>query len=172
MFQFEYLKRVVFQVFYSNILNTAEKITAEINDKNGSCRIELMTLFRSLTLRIIIQATLGLTANENEATIDELSDIYSNIIEELNLRVWHPYRKYLPTVSNWNFSRQIKKLDRIIIKVIEQRRTKYQHREKTEKKEEVDLLDMMLLNFDQETGIQLSNQEILNEVKTYVERKK
>jgi cytochrome P450 len=60
--------------------------------------IPLGSMLRHLTLQVISSTFLSLSASESDTTFARL---YLPIVDESNLRVWHPYRSYLFILPSW-----------------------------------------------------------------------
>lgn len=59
----------------------------------GEC-IELAEEFRVMTLQVIGELILSLSPEESERVFPQL---YLPIVTEANLRIWQPWRAFLPT---------------------------------------------------------------------------
>lgn len=70
--------------------------------------IEMAEEFRHLTLQVVAEAILSLPPEESDVTFAKM---YLPIVEEGNLRTWHPEREYLLTPAWFQFQSNVKKLD-------------------------------------------------------------
>lgn len=160
LFRFESLQNIAFRIFQHNINDVMREISKNITEaeaRGERYKVDVMDVFRRLTLKIIAETTLGI--REESATIQKLMRIYTQVISEINLRVWHPHRAYIPTKSKQVYEANLQELDSMILALIQQKRSSND--------KPTDLLSLMLTSFT-ENGKSLSNAEILAEVKTYV----
>lgn len=158
LFRFDSLNTIVFDLFLKTITTVADTLVREIQQsKENVIQLDLMEVFRELTLKIIAKATLG---KDEDEYIAQFMDIYSIVIAEINLRVWYPHRKYFPTKSNALYKEKLEQLDQMILDLIQERRkSPTQHQ---------DLLGLMILAKDSTTQRTLTDDEILCEVKTFM----
>lgn len=73
-----------------------------------------------MTLQVIAKALLSLAPEESDQTF---AHMYLPIVEEGNLRTWHPERMYLPTPSWFKFRRDVERLNSYVEGLIQARRT-------------------------------------------------
>jgi cytochrome P450 len=84
----------------------------------SSPAVELDEHFRRLTLKVITQTVLSLSPEESDRVFPHL---YLPIVDEANLRVWYPWRTYLP---NRTFDRAVHDLNQYIVELIRARKAK------------------------------------------------
>mmetsp|Transcript_2212 Transcript_2212/g.2304 ORF Transcript_2212/g.2304 Transcript_2212/m.2304 type:complete len:496 (+) Transcript_2212:174-1661(+) len=129
--------------------------------------IEMSEEFRHLTLQVVAEAILSLTPEESDETF---ATMYLPIVEEGNLRTWHPYREFLLTPSWFKFQADVKKLDDYVAGLIV---TRWQLRKEeaaagkpTSRK--IDVLDKILSAIsDEDWGIDAIKQT-RDEIKTFM----
>jgi cytochrome P450 len=88
-----------------------------------SCRtsepLEMAEEFRTLTLQVIAEAILSLAPSESDSTFAKM---YLPIVEEGNLRTWHPERMYLPFLSAYReHTKNVQRLNDYVVSLINQR---------------------------------------------------
>jgi len=81
--------------------------------------VELDSTFRGVTLEVIAEVTLGLTPSDASV----LPRIFSEIIDELNQRMWKPWRAWMPVERE--HQARIAELDRLVLGLIRARRAEY-----------------------------------------------
>ncbi len=81
--------------------------------------VDVAEALRHLTLQVISQAFLSLSAEESDRT---LAQMYLPIVDEGNQRIWHPYRAYLPILpSFWRYQANVRRLNNYVSQLIQQR---------------------------------------------------
>jgi cytochrome P450 len=81
--------------------------------------LEMAEEFRTLTLQVIAEAILSLEPNESDSTFAKM---YLPIVEEGNLRTWHPERMYLPFLPAYHsYHENVKRLNEYVVSVINKR---------------------------------------------------
>lgn len=117
--------------FRVEILEDATRIAKEASDRlseklekvRGTGEVvEIAEEFRKLTLQVIGEAVLSMTAEESNKVFPEL---YLPIVEEANLRTWYPYRPYLPTRANFRYMRAVYELNTFVTDMIKRRRAEF-----------------------------------------------
>lgn len=81
--------------------------------------VELDSTFRRVTLEVISEVTLGLTPSDASV----LPALFSGIIDELNTRLWEPWRAFMPV--ELHHQRRIAELDALVLALIHARRDEY-----------------------------------------------
>ncbi len=71
-----------------------------------------------MTLEVIGELILGLTPAESARIFP---DLYLPIVTEANIRVWHPYRGYLPTPAARRYTATVQKLNDFVSDFIRRR---------------------------------------------------
>lgn len=148
----------------SDVVDIAKRAVDRLSEKletfvGTSKAVEIDEEFRHLTLQVIGEAVLSLSAKESD---DVFPRLYLPIINEANKRVWHPYRAYLP---NPTYSSAVSELNKfmkdIIAKRWEERKTNTSDRKK-------DILDRLLDGVEEGTyGPDVQNQ-LCDELKTFI----
>lgn len=81
--------------------------------------VDLCEEYRHLTLQVIGQAALSFTAEESDKIFPQL---YLPIVQECNLRVWEPWRAFMPFLEgSRRQAKCLKELDRVICDTIRNR---------------------------------------------------
>jgi cytochrome P450 len=82
--------------------------------------INMSEEFRVLTLQVIAEAVLSLSPEESDQTF---AHMYLPIVEEGNLRTWHPERTFMPFLpAFWKYHASVKKLNGYVSDLINARR--------------------------------------------------
>uniref|UniRef100_A0A7S1I6B7 Cytochrome P450 n=1 Tax=Eutreptiella gymnastica TaxID=73025 RepID=A0A7S1I6B7_9EUGL len=130
--------------------------------------IDIEVHFRNLTLQVIGEALLSMSHEEADRVFPEL---YLPIMEEANRRVLQPWRKFLPTPTNWAFERRVKELNKYIIGLLRARRDKRAQEVASSGKvapdRRVDILDRILDQLGDDWGPEQETQ-LCYEFKTFV----
>lgn len=158
-----------------NVLEIIPRITLEavqrLFDKmdkaaeNGT-PIELAEALRHLTLQVISETFLSLSAEESDSTFAKM---YLPIVDEGNKRVWHPERAYMFFMpSFWKHLRDVSKLNNYVSKLI---RDRWALR-KQDKEREHDMLDRVLDTYEKDFPNQDLTEEAVkqfrDEMKTFM----
>jgi cytochrome P450 len=142
-----------------------------------SCRtsepLEMAEEFRTLTLQVIAEAILSLEPSESDSTFAKM---YLPIVEEGNLRTWHPERMYLPFLPAYSeHTRAVEKLNTYVLSLIHKRWELKQQEKKKGKGEgeEVssrpyDVLDKVLDAIPETEWNEHSQNQVRDEVKTFI----
>ena len=102
--------------------------------------IEMSEEFRNLTLQVIAEAVLSLSPEESDETFARM---YLPIVEEGNLRTWHPERMYIPGPAMYKFNMDVKRLNDYVTSLIVKRWDLKQ----VEKKEGNDMSMLSLMHY-------------------------
>jgi len=100
--------------------------------------VDMSEAFRSLTLQVISRAVTSLPPDVCESVFPRL---FVPAVEEINKRIWAPYRAWMPTRSRARFNRAIGELDDFLQGVVTQRW------DATVIREEPDILDRIVTGF-------------------------
>jgi cytochrome P450 len=84
---------------------------------DGSAELELSTTFRQVTLEVISEITLGFSPERAGV----FPSLFESILDELNHRVFQPYRAFFPTVEK-EHRRKVNELNEIVFQMIRTRR--------------------------------------------------
>jgi len=139
--------------------------------KGAAGEIEMAEEFRHLTLHVISEALLSLAPEECDETFAQM---YLPIVEEGNLRTWHPERMYMPGPAWFAFRKAVKRLDDYVTSLVEKRWALRLAEEKersssgkaTERKQ--DVLDKILDAIKKEEFRPDVVKQIRDEIKTFV----
>jgi len=134
------------------------------HEANGTI-VEMAEEFRHLTLQVIAEVLLSLSPSESDETFAKM---YLPIVEEGNLRIWQPWRMYLPIPAWFKFQSDVKRLDTYMTGLMEKRRflRKTQPPERRQ-----DVLDKMLASLEQDNTAKWDQETIIqfrDELKTFV----
>jgi len=102
----------------------AERMRGSIAEVPTGKTIDIGELYRRITLEVISESSFGFSAVESGA----LPRLFVHILDELNLRVWFPFRAYLPTSTNINHNKMLKELNQIVKAIVKRRRAEYEER--------------------------------------------
>lgn len=142
----------------------SKKIDASI--ANGTT-INMAEEFRHLTLQVIAEAILSLSPEESDQTF---AHMYLPIVEEGNLRTWHPERTFMPFLpSFWHYRASVKKLNEYVSGLINARRALRRQEGGVSTTRRQDILDKVLQaapGDDEWTDKAL--QQVCDEVKTFI----
>ena len=133
---------------------------------NGTI-IDMAEEFRRLTLQVIAEAVLSISAEESDETF---ASMYLPIVEEGNLRTWHPQRAYLPTPAYFKHQKDVKRLNDYVVSLIT---TRWALRER-EAQGDVptgrtqDVLDKILSAISPEEWGPAAIHQVRDEVKTFI----
>ncbi len=111
-----------------------------------------------LTLSIIVKTMLGAEASD-EAEARVVARALNITLEHLHRRAWALIKlpEHWPTLGNRRFRRSVDTLDKIVYRIIDEHRRQ---------EDTSDLLSMLLLARDEETGEGMSDQQLRDEVMT------
>lgn len=131
--------------------------------------VEMGSSLRHLTLQVISGTFLSLSAEESDRTFAQL---YLPIVDESNLRVWHPYRAYcffLPSWwKNWWY---VYRLNQYVSSLIRKRWVqRRQQQENGKQMAVVDILDKMLEAHEKESNSldEAAVKQMRDEMKTFM----
>lgn len=133
---------------------SAERFAAEA----GTGRpVDVAKEMMRLTLKV---AGLTLLSTDLTGEAAEVGRALSTVLERFNKLVTAPvpYPEYLPTLANVRFHRAIRTLDRLVMGIIEERRRSGERKH--------DLLSMWMETHDEETGEQMNDKQLRDEVMT------
>lgn len=109
-----------------------------------------------VTLDIVSRALFGAALSEQE--FQSVADALTMLLEETVRRAMRPWFVELPTQTTRIYHQHIADLDRIIYRIISERRASGEQKD--------DLLGMLLAAQDEETGEQMDDQQLRDEVMT------
>eukprot|EP00741_Cyanophora_paradoxa_P012241 tig00020603_g11828.t1 len=111
--------------------------------------------FRMLTLDVICRASFGMSFEDDSA----IPRLYLSMMHEMNTRIFYPFRPYLPIPATFQFKKNEAELNRIVRKLIEDRRKDIQEHPD---KPRYDLLS------DWVAGGKMPDHQIADEAKTMI----
>ena len=148
------LRQDVLEMIPRQTLAAVQRLFNQMDQATASDKtIPIGSSLRHLTLQVISGTFLSLTADESDSTFARM---YLPIVDESNIRVWHPYRAYLFMLpSFWLYLYHVWQLNTYVSRLIRQR---WQLRRREE--EELastqsttrlqDILDKMLAVYEKE----------------------
>lgn len=149
-----------------------QRFSAKLKDSvDRKSEVEMSEEFRHVTLQVIAEAVFSLPPTESDKTFAKM---YLPIVEESNLRTWHPERMYLPIPAWFKFKRDVKTLNDFITKLIVERWSLRQHDEETFKtsgtttSRKLDVLDKSLSAVTPEEWTPETINQIRDEMKTFI----
>jgi cytochrome P450 len=128
--------------------------------------IEMASEFRHLTLQVIAEAVLSISPDESDQTF---AHMYLPIVDEGNMRIWHPERYFIPNSSWWNYPKAVKTLNNYVNGIIVRRwelRLKEQSAGGTTRRQ--DILDKVLSAVTPSEWNDATIKQICDEVKTFI----
>ena len=160
-----HLKKDILEEIPPLAIRAVHRLTSKLDEisKKGEI-IEMAEEFRHLTLQVIGEAVLSISAKESDETFAKM---YLPIVTEGNLRTWAPHRMYLPTPSWFKFHRDVATLNNYVVKNITDR-WNLRKKEGSFPNPPKDVLDKILGSYsDEEWGEEAINQ-IRDEIKTFI----
>jgi cytochrome P450 len=111
----------------------------------------------ALTLRIVVRTLFG--ADVDDRVADEVGRAFDAMVEEIARRFRRPFRipDAVPIPGNLRYNREVRRLDRIVYRLIDERRR--------QPGERADLLSILLRAQDQD-GTRMTEQQLRDEVVT------
>ena len=118
-FMASYLRNDILEEIPQMGFEAVKRLSIKLDDavKTGGV-LEMAEEFRHLTLQVIGEALLSLPPEESDQTFAKM---YLPIVEEGNLRTWHPERMYLPGKAWFDFRKAVKRLNDYVTSLIEKR---------------------------------------------------
>lgn len=155
----------------NDIPDMAIRAFERISKKLDACAAKGKTIdmayeLRHLTLQVIAEAILSISAEESDNTF---AHMYLPIVEEANLRTWHPERTFLPTPDWFKYKNAVDVLDSYVTKLIKSRweLRKREHIEGTVTRT-FDVLDKILGAIKEEEFNDSAIKQVREEVKTFI----
>ena len=133
--------------------------------KRDGTSLEMAEEFRHLTLQVVSEAILSLSAQESDETF---AHMYLPIVEEGNLRTWSPQRMFLPTPSWFRFRAAVKRLDDYVAGLIKRRWTLRQIEQTQSTGRRPDVLDKVLSAVAEADWGPSAIKQVCEEVKTFI----
>lgn len=159
----------ILQYIPTMAVNAVKRFSKKLNE---CCRtgepIEMAEEFRTLTLQVIAEAILSLDPKESDSTFAKM---YLPIVEEGNLRTWHPERMYLPFLPSYHLHNQnVRRLNDYVVSLIKKRWTlKLEEKKKGgEIGRPYDILDKVLDAIPESKWDDDACNQVRDEVKTFI----
>lgn len=133
--------------------------------KRDGTTLEMAEEFRHLTLQVISEAILSLSAKESDETF---AHMYLPIVEEGNLRTWSPQRMFLPTPSWFRFRAAVKTLDDYVSGLIKRRWALRLIERSKPAGRRPDVLDKVLSAIGEDEWGPAAIKQVCEEVKTFI----
>lgn len=144
--------------FSEVMVRSAQETAARFEaDAIGGRVVDVAKEMMRLTLQV---AGITLLSRDLTGEAAEVGRALSIVLEHFNKLVTAPvpYPEYLPTLKNLRFHRAIHTLDRVVMDIIEERRQSGERKN--------DLLSMWMETRDEETGEQMNDRQLRDEVMT------
>jgi cytochrome P450 len=126
--------------------------------------VDLTEALRHLTLQVISGTFLSLDADESDSTFAEM---YLPIVDESNIRVWHPYRPYCLFLPSWWIQHyNVYRLNTYVSKLIVQRwkERKVKQQEQQQKQEQNSTVAPTESNARRSSSVLLEGGDMLDHV--------
>lgn len=162
-----HLKKDVLEDVPDVSLAAVTRLSAKLDAANSSGKpIDMADEFRHMTLQVIADVLLSLLPEESDVTF---ATMYLPIVEEGNLRTWHPERMVLPLPSWFKFRKDVDKLNKYVEGLIDNRRM-LRSLESTRgtNGRKLDVLDKMLSSVEKEEWTENIMTQIRDGIKTFV----
>eukprot|EP00040_Diaphanoeca_grandis_P039895 m.260514 g.260514 ORF g.260514 m.260514 type:complete len:520 (-) comp40030_c0_seq1:106-1665(-) len=124
--------------------------------------VEICEEFRVMTLQVIGELILSLSPEEAERVFP---DLYLPIVTEANIRIWQPWRQYIPNRTNYNYHKTVGRLNDYVSNLVRERWKLHRSGKKIEKQ---DILDRVLLAIDPSTWGEHTVRQLCDEIKTFL----
>lgn len=162
-----HLKKEILELIPDMAVKTAIRVCEKLKSyADQGLTIEMAEEFRHITLQVVAEAILSLSPEESDNTFAKM---YLPIVQEGNLRTWHPYRMYLPTPGWFQFQRDVATLNNYVTSLIEARwKLRQQEASKGITDRKPDVLDKILSSIKPEDWNQDAIIQIRDEIKTFM----
>jgi beta-ring hydroxylase len=164
-----HLKKDILTEVPDMALRAVQRLNEKLNAaRNSGKAIEMSEEFRHLTLQVIAEAVLSLTPEESDSTFAKM---YLPIVQEGNLRTWHPYREYLVFMPDWwKFQADVKKLNDYVEGLI---KTRWNLKQKEladppKSVRKTDILDKLLSIFTPTEWNDEVIEQVRDQIKTFI----
>lgn len=145
--------------FAATMVTAADEMTRAWSDSaNRNERVNIASQMMQLTLRIVGETLLG-TDVTGEA--HDVGECLTLVLEETSRRIHTPwdFQERIPTPTNRRFDQALDRLNRAVHRIINERRQRPGSGD--------DLLSMLMAARDDETGLQMTDQQLRDEVMTF-----
>lgn len=164
-----HLKRDILEIIPDMAIRAVARFCQKLDKARDSGEVvEMAEEFRALTLQVIAEAVLSLSPEESDETFAKM---YLPIVQEGNLRTWHPYRMFLPIPAFFQFQKDVKKLNDYVTSLIVKRwelRQRESQANSTLPKRPVDILDKILSPIEPENWCDDLIEQARDEIKTFI----
>lgn len=154
------------RAFRSEILDDIVQISVQaadrLVDRVDGGTFDMSEAFRSLTLQVISQAVTSLPHEVCEGVFPRL---FLPTVDEINKRIWAPYRSWMPTPTRARFNKAIAELDAFLEGVVAER----WDAEEQPNHDPVDILDRIVSGF-REDGLERDEAVLMlrDQMKTFI----
>eukprot|EP00039_Didymoeca_costata_P012152 m.173902 g.173902 ORF g.173902 m.173902 type:complete len:509 (+) comp15397_c0_seq8:109-1635(+) len=147
--------------------DVAKRAVDRLSTKLASVKnIEIAEEFRVMTLQVIGELILSLTPEESERVFPKL---YLPLVEEANKRVWAPWRKFVPSKTQFDFHRTTAALNSYVSDIIRKRwATRQEDLAAGRDPSSKDILDRVLSAVDPKTWGEETVRQLRDEIKTFL----
>jgi cytochrome P450 len=122
-------------------------------------QLDMMGEMMRLTLKVIGQMLFSVDLSDAAEDVKEALEVALDYVTQRSLQIL-PLPVWVPTPHNLQFRRELRRLDELVARVIEERRCSGEDRG--------DLLSMLLAAVDEESGTSMSDQQLRDEIMTIV----
>jgi cytochrome P450 len=164
-----HLKNDILEEVPDMALRAVNRLRIKLDAARDSGKVvEMAEEFRHLTLQVIAEAILSLSPEESDQSF---ATMYLPIVEESNLRVWHPHREFIPSPAWFKFKRDVAKLNDYVVGLIKKRwALREQEKESVNKGNDrkKDILDKILSSIPKEEWNDEAIEVVRDQIKTFV----
>eukprot|EP00911_Craspedida_sp_UC1_P000520 UC1_evm1s394 len=128
--------------------------------------VEIAEEFRVLTLQVIGELILSLTPEEASSVFP---DLYLPIVSEAALRIWQPWRAWLPTPGWFKYNRTVRELNKYMKSLLRRRWSERQARQaRGETMKQPDILERVLGAISPSDWGESTVNQLCDEIKTFI----
>lgn len=162
-----HLKKDVLEDVPDVSLAAVTRLSAKLDEARlGGKAIDMADEFRHMTLQVIADVLLSLLPEESDVTF---ATMYLPIVEEGNLRTWHPERMFLPIPAWFKFRSDVDKLNKYVEGLIDNRRMlRSLESSRGANGRKQDVLDKMLSSVEGEQWTENIMTQVRDGIKTFV----
>ena len=74
------------------------------------------------------KSQLGTRQGVAHVCVPSCGRLFVSILDEMNLRVWYPHRKFLPSSTNFHYRKTVRELNSIVLQIVQTRRAENEAR--------------------------------------------
>jgi cytochrome P450 len=142
------------------ITDAAAEMTEEWQSlAHSGKQFDMMGEMMRLTLKVIGQMLFSVDLSDAAEDVKEALEVALEYVTQRSLQIF-PLPVWVPTPRNLQFRRELRRLDKLVIHLIEERRRSGE--------DCGDLLSMLLAAVDEESGASMSDQQLRDEIITLV----